>query len=51
MNKKLYAKFKKCEFWLELVALFGHIITGLGIEVDSNKVEAVLNWSRQTNVR
>ncbi|KAH0676229.1 hypothetical protein KY285_024030 [Solanum tuberosum] len=30
-DKKLYAKFSKCEFWLESVAFLGHIAFGDGI--------------------
>ena len=42
--------FKKCEFWLENVSFFGHIVTQEGIYVDPAKVETVNNWSRSTNV-
>ena len=49
-EKKLFTKFKKCEFWLEQVVFLGHVVTAQGIEVDPSKVEAVLNWSRPTNV-
>ena len=41
---KLYAKFSKCEFWLEKVAFLGHILTVEGVAVDPEKVEAVSNW-------
>ncbi|XP_024963668.1 uncharacterized protein LOC112503930 [Cynara cardunculus var. scolymus] len=37
-NKKLYAKFSKCEFWLHQVAFLGHIISGEEIKVDPAKV-------------
>jgi len=49
-EKKLFVKFKKCEFWLEWVVFLGHVVTAQGIEVNPSKVEAVLNWSRLTNV-
>ena len=48
--QKLYAKFSKCEFWLEKVAFLGHILTAEGVAVDSEKVEAVSNWQQPTNV-
>jgi len=47
---KLYAKLKKCEFWLEKVQFLGHIVTKDGILVDLEKVEAIVNWLRPTNV-
>ena len=40
-DKELYAKFSKCEFWLNFVAFLGHIVSGEGIRVDSLKIEAV----------
>ncbi|CAA0825697.1 Uncharacterized mitochondrial protein AtMg00860, partial [Striga hermonthica] len=44
-QEKLYAKFSKCEFWLQRVSFLGHVITQAGIEVDLSKVSAVQNWS------
>ena len=49
-EKKLYAKFKKCEFWLDQVVFLGHVISKAEISVDPSKVEAVVNWARLTNV-
>ena len=49
-EKKLYAKFKKCEFWLEQVTFLGHVVSKDGILVDPGKVEAVSNWPRPTTV-
>jgi hypothetical protein len=49
-EKKLFAKLKKCEFWLEKVSFLGHVISGDGIEVDPSKIEAVVKWERPTNV-
>ncbi|GKF36062.1 hypothetical protein Tco_0112820, partial [Tanacetum coccineum] len=43
-KEKLYAKFFKCEFWLQEVQFLGHVINGEGIHVDPNKIEAVKNW-------
>ncbi|GJV46228.1 putative reverse transcriptase domain-containing protein [Tanacetum coccineum] len=33
-EEKLYAKFSKCEFWLQEVQFLGHVINGDGIHVD-----------------
>jgi hypothetical protein len=49
-EKKLYAKFSKCEFWLDEVKFLGHVISQGGVSVDKSKVEAVLNWERPRNV-
>ena len=40
-EKHLYAKFKKCEFWLETISFLGHVIFKRGIEVESNKVATI----------
>jgi hypothetical protein len=40
---KLYAKFSKCEFWLDKVAFLGHIISIGGLFVDPSKVKDLLN--------
>ena len=50
MEKKLYAKFKKCEFWLNQVVFLGYVISKAGIFVDLSKVETVVDWARLTNV-
>ena len=42
-ENKLYAKFKKCEFWLDQVVFLGHVIFEVGISVDPSKVEAVVD--------
>ena len=47
---QLYAKFSKCEFWLNEVAFLGHVISGKGISVDPRKIEAVVEWEVPTNV-
>ncbi|GKD45621.1 hypothetical protein Tco_1270266 [Tanacetum coccineum] len=41
---KLYAKFSKCELWLQEVWFFGHVINGDGIKVNYSKIEVVKNW-------
>ena len=35
----LYAKFSKCEFWLDTVEFLGHIISKDGIAVNPSKIE------------
>jgi hypothetical protein len=47
---KLYAKFNKCDFWLEKISFLGHIMMAEGVAVDSGKVETVSNWRQPTNM-
>ncbi|GKF37232.1 putative reverse transcriptase domain-containing protein [Tanacetum coccineum] len=49
-QKKLYAKFSKCEFWLQQVAFLGHIVSADGIIMDPSKVKAITKWPRPTTV-
>ena len=48
MNES-YAKFSKCEFWLEKVAFLGHVVSSEGVSVDPQKIEVVTNWPRPKN--
>ncbi|KAL5555181.1 hypothetical protein UlMin_037417 [Ulmus minor] len=47
---KLYAKFSKCEFWLDKVHFLGHVVSKDGVSVDPAKIEAVSKWPTPTNV-
>ena len=49
-QNQLYAKFSKCEFWLEKVAFLGHVLTTEGVVVDPAKIEAVIEWQQPKNV-
>ena len=49
-QNQLYAKFSKCEFWLEEVTFLGHILTAEGVAVDPAKIEAVKEWEQPYNV-
>ncbi|XP_073300566.1 uncharacterized protein [Primulina huaijiensis] len=48
-EKELYAKFKKCEFWLKSVSFLGHVISEAGVAVDPRKVEAITEWPKPKN--
>nr|GEX34153.1 retrotransposon protein, putative, Ty3-gypsy subclass [Tanacetum cinerariifolium] len=39
-KEKLYAKFYKCEFWLQEVYFLGHVVNQNGIHMDPSKIEA-----------
>jgi hypothetical protein len=47
---KLYAKFSKCEFWLDQVPFLGHILSAEGVVVDPGKVKDILEWKSPTMV-
>ena len=47
---RLYAKFYKCEFWLDSVQFLGHVISKYGLFIDPAKIEAVSMWFVPTNV-
>ncbi|GJV28572.1 putative nucleotidyltransferase, ribonuclease H [Tanacetum coccineum] len=47
-KEELYAKFSKCEFWINTVKFLGHMIDSSGIHVDPAKIEAVKNWASPT---
>ena len=49
-EKRLYAKFSKCEFWLDSVSFLGHVVSEDGVMVDPSKIEVVKNWVRSANV-
>ena len=49
-DHKLYAKFSKCEFWLDTVKFLGHNISREGISVDPSKVQEVMDWKPPTSV-
>nr|GFA97195.1 putative reverse transcriptase domain-containing protein [Tanacetum cinerariifolium] len=44
-KEKLYAKFSKCEFWLDSMKFLGHVINSQGVHVDPAKVETIKNWT------
>ncbi|GKC51679.1 putative reverse transcriptase domain-containing protein [Tanacetum coccineum] len=39
-KEKLYAKFSKCDFWINIVQFLKHLIDNQGIHVDPAKIEA-----------
>jgi len=49
-NHKLYAKRKKCDFWMEKVHFLRHVISKEGISIDPAKVATVVDWPRPTNI-
>ena len=49
-KEQLYAKLRKCEFWLNEVSFLGHIVLKQGIRVDPKKIQVVVEWKPLRNV-
>ncbi|GJU42968.1 putative reverse transcriptase domain-containing protein [Tanacetum coccineum] len=47
-EEKLYAKFSKCNFWLDSVQFLGHVIDRSGVHVDPAKIKAIKSWAAPT---
>ncbi|GKA62580.1 putative reverse transcriptase domain-containing protein [Tanacetum coccineum] len=43
-KEKLFAKFSKCEFWLQEVHFLRHVVNSNDIHVESSKIEVMKNW-------
>jgi hypothetical protein len=49
-DNQLYAKYSKCEFWIDKVSFLGHIISNGGISMNPAKVKEIVVWSIPTTV-
>nr|GEV07200.1 reverse transcriptase domain-containing protein [Tanacetum cinerariifolium] len=47
-KERLYAKFSKCEFWLDSIQFLGHVIDRSGVHVDPAKIESIKIWAALT---
>nr|GEV32751.1 hypothetical protein [Tanacetum cinerariifolium] len=47
-KKILYAKFSKCDFWLDSLQFLGHVIDRSSVHVDPAKIEAITSWAAPT---
>ncbi|GJW06465.1 hypothetical protein Tco_1568888 [Tanacetum coccineum] len=47
-KERLYAKFSKCDFWLDSIQFLGHVIDHSGVHVDPAKIEAIKSWAAPT---
>ena len=48
---QFFAKLSKCEFCQTSVHYLGHIVSAKGLQVDEQKIEAILNWPIRQNVK
>jgi hypothetical protein len=49
-DRRLYAKFSNCEFWLDTVKFLGHTVSKDGISIDPSKVQEVMDWKPPSSV-
>jgi hypothetical protein len=49
-DNQLYAKFTKCEYWLDEVPFLGHIISKGRISIDPAKVTTIVGWKIPSSV-
>jgi hypothetical protein len=49
-DNQLYAKYSKCEYWLDEVPFLEHIISNGGISVDPAKVREIIGWKIPSSV-
>ncbi|GKB54390.1 putative nucleotidyltransferase, ribonuclease H [Tanacetum coccineum] len=49
-KERLYAKFLKCDFWLDSVQFLGHVIDRSGVYVDPAKIESIKSWAALTTL-
>lgn len=49
-QNQLYAKFEKCEFWLEKIAFLGHVLIADGVAIDLAKIENEIKDIDKKNV-
>ncbi|GJR58759.1 putative nucleotidyltransferase, ribonuclease H [Tanacetum coccineum] len=47
-KERLYAKFSKCDFWLDSIQFLGHVIDRSGVHVDHAKIKAIRSWAALT---
>nr|GEY81263.1 hypothetical protein [Tanacetum cinerariifolium] len=47
-KERLYAKFSKCDFWLDSIQSLGHVIDRSALHVDPTKIEAIKSWAAPT---
>jgi hypothetical protein len=47
---QIYAKFSKCDFFQKEIQYLGHIISTEGVEVDLEKIKAIMDWPTPRNV-
>jgi hypothetical protein len=47
----LFVKLSKCSFGVEEIEYLGHVVTGQGVSMDKDKVQAVHDWPVPKNIK
>nr|GFA52560.1 putative reverse transcriptase domain-containing protein [Tanacetum cinerariifolium] len=47
-KERLYTKLSKCDFWVDSVQFFSHVINRNGVHVDPDKIKSIKNWAAPT---
>ena len=50
-KEKLFAKESKCEFFARRLFYLGHVVSSQGVEIDYDKIRAVIEWPIPRTVR
>lgn len=50
-EKSFFAKLSKCSFAQTSIAYLGHVVSGDGVRVDPQKIEAITKWPEPTSVK
>ncbi|XP_019262485.1 PREDICTED: uncharacterized protein LOC109240317 [Nicotiana attenuata] len=48
-ERKLFAEFSNCDFWLDSMAFLGDVVSGERIKVDPKKIETIYSWPRPSS--
>lgn len=51
LKHQLYAKYSKCNFGLLQIEYLGHLVSAEGVQRDTTKVEAILQWQEPKNIK
>ena len=49
-DNKYYAKFSKCSFFQTEAKFLGPVVSGKGVQVDPQKVKAILDWKEPQSI-
>lgn len=51
VQNKLVVNRKKCEFGKAEITYLGHVVSKKGVTVDADKVKAIMQWPKPSNIK